>query len=42
MLEFMIAFSSIGRRVESSTAAASIKKAEFSDEDDEVDRENFR
>ena len=42
VLEFMIALSSIGRRVESSNAVASIKKAEFSDEDDEVDREHFR
>ena len=42
MLEFMIALSSIGRRVESSNAIASIKKAEFSDEDDEVDREHLR
>jgi len=33
---------SIGRRVETSTAIASIKKAEFSDEDGEIDREHLR
>ena len=38
----MIALSSVGRRVESSTAIASMKKAEFSDEDDEIDREHLR
>lgn len=38
----MIALSSIGRRVETSTAIASIKKAEFSDDDGEIDREHLR
>ena len=38
----MIALSSVGRRVESSTAIVSMKKAEFSDEDDEIDREHLR
>ena len=39
---FIFALSSVGRRVESPNAIAAIKKAEFSDEADEVDREHFR